>query len=379
MKVALLGAGRVGSAIARDLADSGDFSITVADVSRMALDRLAERPEIRTITEDLSDPSVVAGVVSGCDLVVGAVPGPMGFETLQAVIRTGVDVVDISFFEEDPAPLDELAKEHGVVAVMDCGVAPGCSNLILGHCEATFDEVTSFSCWVGGLPVVRHWPYEYRSVFSPIDVIAEYTRPARLVANGHVVTREALSEIELLEVTGVGTLEAFNTDGLRTLLTTSSVPNMKEKTMRYPGHAEMMRMLRDTGFFGDSEVAVGEVAVRPLDLTARLLAEAWRLKDGEEDLTAMRVEVEGRVGGVPVRHVWELLDRFDRVSNTTSMARTTGYTCSAGVQLVAQGLVTEAGLVPPELLGRDPRCFGAMMAYLEQRGVVFDHRVEEVG
>jgi len=378
MKVVVLGAGRVGNAIARDLADNDGWQVGAADLSREALDRLAGAAGVSVVEADLSNPEIVSRIVEGYDLVVGAVPGPMGYATLESVIRTGVNVVDISFFEEDPSGLDRLAKDNGVVAIMDCGVAPGCSNLILGHCEATFDNVDIFSCWVGGLPTVRHWPYEYRSVFSPIDVIAEYTRPARLVVNGRVVTRPALSEVELLDFEGVGTLEAFNTDGLRTLLTTSAVPTMKEKTMRYPGHAEMMRMLRDTGFFGERIMTVNGRSVRQIDLTARLLAEAWQPEVGEEDLTVMRIEVEGVAGGQAVRHVWDLLDRFDPVSGVSSMARTTGYTCTAGVRVLAEGLFDTPGLVPPELLGRRATCYGAMMSHLEDRGVVFRHRVDEL-
>lgn len=378
MKVVVLGAGRVGSAIARDLAANEGWRVTVADRSQEALDRFAGMDAIETITADLSQPHVVAETVAGHDLAVGAVPGPMGFATLRAVIDAGVDIVDISFFPEDPFELNKLAVHREVVAVVDCGIAPGCSNLILGHCEATWDEVESFSCWVGGLPTIRHWPYEYRSVFSPIDVIAEYTRPARLVVNGHVVSRPALSEVELLDLPGVGTLEAFNTDGLRTLLRTSTVPSMKEKTMRYPGHAEMMRLLRDSGFFSERPVDVEGGRVRPLDLTARLLADAWQPTDGEEDITVMRVEVEGTVDGADVRHRWDLLDRYDRERGISSMARTTGYTCTAAVNALAAGMGRRPGLVPPESLGRDQACFDAMMRYLADRGVVFRHSVESI-
>lgn len=377
MRVVVLGAGRVGNAIARDLAEHKGWEVTVADRSREALGRLSGVAGLRAVEADLSRPEVVAETVAGHALAVGAVPGPMGFATLRSVIEAGVNTVDISFFEEDPFELNKLAVARDVVAVVDCGVAPGLSNMILGHCEATWDAVESFSCWVGGLPTVRHWPYEYRSVFSPIDVIAEYNRPARLVANGRVVTRPALSELELLDLPGVGTLEAFNTDGLRTLLRTSTVPTMKEKTMRYPGHAEMMRMLRDSGFFGEQPLEVAGVRVRPLDLTARLLSDAWQPSDGEEDITVMRVEIEGTVGGAAVRHRWDLVDHYDRGRGVSSMARTTGYTCTAAVHALAAGLHRRPGVVPPEDLGRNQACFDAVIAYLAARGVVLRHSVEE--
>jgi len=272
-----------------DLAAADRFDLTVADVSQAALDRLAATG-LKTERADLAVGGEIARLVTGHDLAVGAVPGPMGFATLGRVIETGVNVVDISFFEEEPWPLNQLAMDRGVIAVMDCGVAPGCSNLILGRAEASWERVEAFRCYVGGLPVARHWPYQYRVVYSPIDVLAVYTRPARLVEGGEVVTRPELTEIEALDFDEVGTLEAFNTDGLRTLLKTSKVPEMKEKTMRYPGHCEQMCMLRDTGFFDSDPIEVGGANVRPIDVTAELLIPAWQLEEGEEDVTVMRIE-----------------------------------------------------------------------------------------
>ncbi|MFI5142562.1 MAG: saccharopine dehydrogenase C-terminal domain-containing protein [Thermoanaerobaculales bacterium] len=371
MKVAVLGAGLVGNAIARDLARAGEFAVSVFDVAEAALARLAGLPGITTARVDLADPDAVAKAVSGQDLAVGAVPGHMGLATLRAVIDAGRDVVDISFFPEDPFLLDELAKAKGVCAVVDCGVAPGCSNLFLGRMEREFGTLERFLCLVGGLPTARSWPWEYKAPFSPADVLEEYTRPARYIAHGQLVTRPALSEPELVEFPGVGTLEAFNTDGLRTLLTTVKVPFMVEKTMRYPGHIEKIRVLRESGFFGQAHVDVNGVNVRPIDLTSRLLFALWKLGEGEEDLTVMRVEAEGVRQGRRVRRQLDLLDRYDRASATTAMARTTGYTCTAGVRALARGLYTRKGISPPEFLGREPGCYEFVIDELAARGVVF--------
>ena len=379
MRVIVLGAGRVGEAIARDLAAADRFDLTVADVSQAALDRLAAVKGLKTVRADLAAGGEIARLVAGHDLAVGAVPGPMGFATLGRVIETGVNVVDISFFEEEPWPLNQLAMDRGVTAVMDCGVAPGCSNLILGRAEASWESVDAFRCYVGGLPVARHWPYQYKAVFSPIDVIAEYTRPARLVEGGEVVTRPALTEIEALDFDEVGTLEAFNTDGLRTLLKTSKVPEMKEKTMRYPGHCEQMCMLRDTGFFDSDPIEVRGANVRPIDVTAELLIPAWQLEEGEEDVTVMRIEIDGVVEGERVRRRYDLLDRYDHETGITSMARTTGYTCTAMVNAIADGLYSELGLSPPELVGRNQACFDFIFNYLAERGVRFEISEETLG
>jgi lysine 6-dehydrogenase len=376
MKIVVLGGGRVGGAMARDLARDPQFEVTVVDASEEALRRLGESG-LRTARADLADPAAVGRAVREHDLVVGAVPGFMGFATLKAVLEADKDVVDISFFDEDPFLLDELARERGRIAIVDCGVAPGCSNLVLGRMAAELDRVDNFTCFVGGLPAVRTWPFEFKAVFSPIDVIEEYTRPARFKRFGEMVTLPALSEVEPVDVPGVGTLEAFNTDGLRTLLR-MNVPSMVEKTLRYPGHADKMRMLRETGFFGTEPLEVGGQRVRPLDLTAKLLFSSWLLAAGEEDVTVMRIVVEGVKDSRRSRHTWSLLDRFDRETGTTSMARTTGYTCTAAVRLVAAGLYDRKGISPPELVGRNPEAYTFILHRLAERGVVFRETVTEL-
>jgi lysine 6-dehydrogenase len=379
MRIVVLGAGLVGGAIARDLARDGEFEVEVADASEAALARLGGTAGIVTVRADLAAPGAVAHVVESADLVVGAVPGHMGFSTLRAVLACAKPAVDISFFPEDPFGLDTLAKERGICAVVDCGVAPGASNLILGRMEAEFEALDRFVCLVGGLPVVRTWPWEYRASFSPADVLEEYTRPARFLAGGSVVTVPALSEVELVDFPGVGTLEAFNTDGLRTLLSTTRVPFMQEKTLRYPGHAEKVRLLRDSGFFSAEPVEVGGLPVRPIDLTSRLLFPLWKTADGEEDLTVMRVVVDGQRGGRSVRRTFELLDRYDRGTATASMARTTGYTCTSTVRLLARGMYTRPGISPPELIGREPGCYRFIVDELARRGVVFHESTVEQG
>jgi saccharopine dehydrogenase-like NADP-dependent oxidoreductase len=123
-------------------------------------------------------------------------------------------------------------------------------------------------------------------------------------------------------------------------------------------------------------VDAGGVRVRPLDVAARLLFPAWQFAEGEEDLTVLRVIVEGRRGGEAERHTFDLLDRYDPATGTTSMARTTGYTCTAGVRMVAGGLFARKGISPPELVGREPGCYDFVMAHLAERGIVFAETVE---
>ncbi|HEY53181.1 MAG TPA: NAD(P)-binding domain-containing protein, partial [Caldilineae bacterium] len=357
MRITVLGAGLVGSAIIKDLASDKDFAITAIDIKRQALDKLKREAPIEVMEANLGQEGVISGLVADADLVVCAVPGFMGFDTLREVIAAGKDVVDISFFAEDPFRLDELAKSRGVTAVVDCGVAPGLSNILLGHAGSLLDCTERFTCYVGGLPKVRQWPFEYKAVFSPVDVLEEYTRPARLIEHGQEVVRPALSGVELLDFPGIGTLEAFNTDGLRTLRQTMDIPFMAEKTLRYPGHARLMRVFRDSGFFDTEPVEVGGQSIRPLDLTSRLLFDQWKLADGEEDLTVMQVTVVGEQAGGRVQITYDLFDTYDPVSRTTSMARTTGYTCAIVARQVASGLFARKGICPPEYVGRDAACF----------------------
>jgi saccharopine dehydrogenase-like NADP-dependent oxidoreductase len=379
MRVAVLGGGRVGGAIALDLARDAEFQVTVADSSARALERVAASAPVAVTQTDLSEAAAVAQLAAAHDLVVGAVPGHMGFATVKAVLEAGRPIVDISFFPEDPFLLDELARAQGVVAVVDAGVAPGCSNLILGRVMTLLEKTERFVCYVGGLPVERRWPWEYKAPFSPSDVLEEYTRPARLMTGGRVVTVPALSEPELVDFPGIGTLEACVTDGLRTLLVTCSrVGEMREKTLRYPGHFEKMRMLRQMGLFSSEPVHAGDVTVRPIDLTSRLLFPMWELREGEEDVTVMRVIVEGRGQVGRERHTFELLDRYDRASATTSMARTTGFTCTAVVRLLARGLFSRAGMAPLELIGAEPGCYAFVMRELASRGVLLQESVESI-
>ena len=175
MQIAILGAGMVGRAMAIDLA--AKYSVTSFDVSGHALEILTQKNKnIKTIKTDLSDYPNYETLLKGFDFVISAVPGFMGYLTLEAIINAKKNVVDISFFPENALELDDLAKENHVTAIVDCGVAPGMSNLILGYHNERM-KITNFECMVGGLPKKRVYPFEYKAPFSPIDVLEEYTRP----------------------------------------------------------------------------------------------------------------------------------------------------------------------------------------------------------
>jgi lysine 6-dehydrogenase len=379
MKAIILGAGLVGGPMAIDLAADSRFEVTIADRDQGTLDALNCRNDITLIRKDLADPADVTSLVSEYDIVINAVPGFMGYRTLKAIIEAEKDVIDIAFFPEEPFDLDPLAREKGVTAIMDCGVAPGMSNVLSGYAHNILDETDTILIYVGGLPEIRQWPWEYKAVFSPIDVIEEYTRPARYVENGVMVVRPALSDPELIEFPRIGSLEAFNSDGLRTLGTTLNARNMKEKTLRYPGHIQKMAVLRETGFFSQEEIEINGTRIRPLDFTSKLLFPKWKLEEGEIDITVMRVIVEGIGDGKNLRYTWDLYDRLDESTGIHSMARTTGYTATMAARMVADGLFTKKGVSPPEIIGLQPECVKFILGGLKERGIIYSEKIEEIG
>lgn len=376
MNVTVLGAGLVGLPIALELAKDKDLKVTIVDVDKKQLEKAANKG-ISTKKADLCYPGEVRSSADSSDLVINAVPGHIGYNALKWIIESGKDVVDIAFFPEDPFTLEELALKNKTVVVFDAGVAPGMSNVLSAHGYSEMDEIEEIRIYVGGLPKERTLPYEYKAGFSPIDVIEEYTRPARFVSNGKVVTRPALSDPEFIEFNKVGTLEAFNSDGLRSLMKTLKVPEMIEKTLRYPGHREKMLMLRESGFFSNEETEINGQTIRPIDLTTKLLFPYWKLEEGESDLTVMRIIIKGTKGREKLKITWNLHDEYDPGSGIHSMARTTGYTATGIARLILNGKYNVPGIHPPEHLAKDPELVEFLLGYLKERGIVYEKRMEK--
>ena len=193
---------------------------------------------------------------------------------------------------------------------------------------------------------------------------------------GWLVYRWTLSEVELIDFPGVGTLEAFNTDGLRSLIHTLNLANMKEKTMRFPGHANLMRVFRESGFFSQEEIQIGGANLRPLDFTSRLIFDQWQMKDGEEDFTVMLVELQGEKNKQKVKYSYYLLDYYDADTQTHSMARTTGYTATIVARQILKGLFDRKGINPPEYLGEVEDCYQDLLFEYAKRGINLDEKLE---
>lgn len=372
-KIAVIGAGMVGHAMAIDLNKSGHRVLAI-DIDQEKIQNL-EALGINGLVLDFTQKAELEKAISKFPIVVSAVPGKLGFQLLEHLIFAGKNVVDISFCPEDYMELDKIAKSKKVCIVCDMGVAPGMCNVLLGYHDSMM-KVDSYKCIVGGLPVRRTWPLEYIASWSPEDVIEEYTRPARFKSNGVMLSKPALSDAELVNLDPVGTLEEWNSDGLRSLLTSMPhIPNLVEKTLRYPGTIKYLKVLRELGFFSSEEIQIGNQKIRPVDLSSRLLFPVWKAEKGEREFTIMQVKIEGRENGKEIKYIYDLYDEYHKETDTMSMARTTGYTCTAATELLCQGKFGRKGINPPEFIGREKDCAEFILDYLSKRGVNYKQRI----
>ncbi len=367
-KIVVLGCGAMGRYIAIDLCKDPGCQVVSVDVNQESLERLAREHPIQTRVEDLSTVEGVTRAVEDADLVIGSVPYSLGYTMLERVIRAGKNIVDISYFGEDPFGLDDLAKGKSVTAVVDCGVAPGMANIILGDHTRKM-KVTRYECYVGGFPKAKNAPFEHKSPFPALEVLEEYADLGNRVEDGKVVVEPMLSETATIDFEKVGSLACINSDGLRTLNRTMDIPDMFEKTLRYPRHVELMRIFRDAGFFNRTPIQVNGASVRPIDVTAKLISPFFEYGPGEADLTVMRLVISGEEAGKPTTYTYELYDEYDPATGALSMARTTGYTCTAVARLVLDGGYSQKGISPPEFVGRVEGCRERVDKYLEDRGV----------
>jgi lysine 6-dehydrogenase len=372
MKVLSVGCGNIGSVAAEDLAKSMDFvEVVVADNNKARAEAVAKKIGAKNaswIQINASDQKELAKILKDYDLIMGFLPGKLGYRLTEACIEAGKDLVDVSYMAENPLTLNDKAASAGVTIVPDCGLAPGISNILVGHVAKKFDKVESVHIMVGGLPETPIPPLGYTVTWSPESLIDEYTRIAGIVRSGKRVEVEALSGLEEIEFPNVGRLEAFYTDGLRTLIDTIEAEEMWEKTLRYPGHAEKVKVLQALGFFNEERVDVEGVGVSPRKLTVKLLGQRlWKPEVG--DIVVLKVEVSGVRNGKHAAYVYHLLDFCDKKHGITAMARTTAYPASIMAQLLLRKAVKEKGVVPPEKIGMHDELSRMFTNELEKRGV----------
>jgi len=354
-KVLVLGCGRIGSLIAREMAR--DYQVMVADSNHDSLFKIAppgSGMDARLV--DLSDTYKLQMTIRTYDpdIVIGAMPSILGFKTLQTVIECEKNYVDISFMPEDPRDLEMRALMADVTVVVDMGVMPGLGNLMAGYAADRILECDTIKIYCGGNPAKPKPPYFYKAPFAPSDVIEEYTRPVRLKSDWCLKTVPAMSGSEMIW-TKRNKLEAFNTDGLRTLLSLS-VPNMVEKTLRYVGHRdEMLKVLEDP------------------DFDRAELFEAWKYKEGEADQTTMLVHAHGPVNNSFQEWMkWTLDDEMNTETGDSSMARTTAFPCVTVARMILEKIIVTTGLLTPEYLALDH--YDEIMTRLRGMGLSIKHQ-----
>lgn len=356
-KVLVIGGGLVGLPMAKDLADSYDVTI----VDNRELDT-----GIKTIKEKITAASPLLS--KDYDLFINALPGEIGHSILFMLLQYGKDVVDISFFNYDKKDLEkmeEIARVNESTAVMDCGVAPGLSNMLSRHLEKRLERCDDIEIMVGGLVQERVLPFEYKAMFSPSDVIEICTRPANILEKGLLIQKPAMSDYKHEYFEGIGTLESFLSDGARTFLDTTTATNVREKTLRYPGYVSKIQLLKDIGFFDEDAI----------DATTKVLAKNWKFNKSK-DITVFRIVAEGVLGEHHGKKlVCEFIDRYDEMNEIHSMARTTGYTATAVARLILDDKLNRIGLIKPEDLV-DLGFLPDILKYLAMRNI--DIKFEEI-
>ncbi len=354
----VVGVGNVGLRVLWDLSSRGHIVVGV-DGRLQAVER-ARSLGLEAFLGDYSAVGRLVERLGGVDVIVSALPGSIGFRALMDLAVHGVDIVDVSFFPEDPGPLAEVAERHGITILVDAGVAPGLSNMLVGY-YVSRRGASKAKVYVGGVARRPGDPLGVAAVWSVEDLLEEYVRPARYVLGGSVhVVRPLEAEPGIIEIPGVGVMEYFPTDGLRTLL--KSYPWMDlmiEYTLRWPGHLAFMRKLAALGCLDSSPVNVSGYPVSPRSCLASIIERRTR---GVEDLVVMDVEASGSSWVEHARLVVEPRGEW------SAMSIATGSFLARAAELAAEGALPK-GLVYPELLGSNPELFDAMLEGLEERGV----------
>jgi saccharopine dehydrogenase-like NADP-dependent oxidoreductase len=375
--VAVFGAGSVGRAIIYDLYErvtGSNLLVVDANPSNLeAASKIASKAEFKKV--DLKDVDDFYRIMKDVDIAVNSLPGRFGKLSWVASIKAKTDLVDVSYSEDDPTYYHVQAGEAGVTIVPDAGVAPGLSNMMAGRAYAQLEEVKELKIYVGGIPERPIPPLGYLVTWSPEDLIEEYVRDARLIESGSLTKKPALSDLERIYIPEIGELEAFLTDGLRTMLKTlKGVEFMAEKTLRWPGHAEKIELLRTLGYFSKEPISNSE-GITPAHVTARLFRE--KLKGDSKDLVILIVQAKGRRSPSNMEIEYRMIDRYDEATGLTALARTTAFSATGIVKLIAEGSIPGPGVLPPEVIGMDENLFALMAEWLSWRGIRIVERVTE--
>lgn len=370
MRVLVLGGGAVGQAIAFALKD--EFDITIADLNEKALNSIKERMNVSTMKFDVNNDDL-GQLMKKYDLISGALPGKFGIKVIREAAKTGVNLVDNSFMEADFYGLEKDVEKAGITVVPDCGIAPGLSNMIVGNVYSRNGKLEDVDIKVGGLPETNIPPLGYKIVFSPVDTLDEYTRKVTIIRNGKEEKVEPGEGLEYFFSPGLGSLEAFYTDGLRSLVRNVNAKNMGEKTVRYRGHFEKIKLLRDLGLLDDEIIKVSNFSITPKEVLAELFRKKLSFPDVKDILyMEINVTLENKKGV----ETYRIVDRYDERSGLTAMARTTGFTNAAVSRLLLKGKIKQKGIVAPEILGMNDSLFREIEDFLSIMNINIEHKLQ---
>ncbi|MEO0143061.1 MAG: saccharopine dehydrogenase C-terminal domain-containing protein [candidate division WOR-3 bacterium] len=361
MDICVLGCGMQGRVAAVEL--SKNHNVTVLDINCSNLKQLKKIPRIKTLEFDVTEGKKLCRFLKNFDIVLGALPSSLGFYSLECALKAKKDIVDMSYLPEDPFILDRFAKRLKIRIVVDAGFAPGLSNILVGETYREWGRIDTLKIVVGGIPQKPLPPFYYRITWSPADLIEEYLRPARILKNYKLTVVPALTGIEEFTLRGVGRLECFYTDGLRTLLKTiKGARNMEEKTIRYPGHAELFKRFIDCKFFSDEVVELRGKKIRVKEFALEFLRNLLSRGD-EKDISILIIEM----GLGRRKKKYLIVDRYDTRRNITSMARMTAYTGATITEVIKK--YPRYGIIPPEYLGFEKKLCNEIKSTLRKRGI----------
>jgi lysine 6-dehydrogenase len=355
MRIALLGAGLMGRAVAYDLLRSSEpEELRLADADETHLDALAgwlDDPRVRTERLAAADERAVARWIDGCGALVSATSFRLNLGLARAAISAKTHFVDMGGNSDVVArqlELDGEAKKRGVTVIPDMGLAPGLVNVLARRAAELTDRLDTVRLRVGGLPQTKRGEWNYELVFSAEGLVNEYREPCAILRDGKTVTVPPLTEVETVHDAELGELEAFHTSGGSSTLPKTfagTIRSLEYKTLRYPGHARLVRALFELGLDGEGEVEVDGQKVKP----RRLLEKLFENLAGEgRDMVVLHGEFTGERDGQPLKLSCRLLDYADGKTGLTAMMRCTGFPVSVTARMLADGRITERGVLPPE-------------------------------
>jgi lysine 6-dehydrogenase len=359
MRFTVLGAGLQGSACAYDLLQNPVVeSVRLADRVVDHIPRFLEPyvgSRLSLHKADAGDPRSIAEVMRGTQCALCAMPYTFNLQLAHIAVDERLHFADLGgntdIVFQQFNELDTPAKERGVSVIPDCGLAPGLVNILAEMGIRRCDDVSAVRLFVGGLPQNPEPPLNYQLVYSLYGMLDYSTTPSWVLRDGARQQVAPLSERVRVDFPPpLGELEAFHTGGgLSTMAFRyeDRIPVMEYKTLRYPGHAQILAAIRDLGFFALDPISVNGVRVVPRDVAVAVMEPKLR-KPHSPDLVALRVVVEGTRDGAPVRHEWELIDRYDAQRGISAMMRTTGYSLSITGLMQLRGDIEASGVFTPD-------------------------------